>query len=430
VCAPDDSVDVVNGDVQVVNAPVSTEHWNVEGVSLDENANVGVLTPVGPLGPDVIVVSGGVVSTVKALVAGVASVFPAASVARTESVYEPSRRDAGVYGEEHVENVTPSRAHANVEPASLDENVKVGVESAVAPVGPPVIAVSGGVVSPGCTVHEWVAGLGSTFPAVSVARTANVCAPATTVYCAGDEQAANAAPSSEHANVASVSVAVNVKLALPLVVVAGGPDAIAVSGATVSTVNVRVAGVPSAFPAASVARTEKVCDPLPSDAAVTGEEQAAKSAPSSAHANVELLSLEMNANVAVVSLVAPLGPDVIVVSGAVVSSGSTVHVCAAGVPSVFPAASVARTRRVCVPSPTVSAKGAEQGSKPVASSAHSNPDAVSLELKVKVALVLIVPAGGAVVIVVSGAVRSIVKVMLAGAASTFPAVSVACTWNV
>ena len=254
-----------------------------------------------------------------------------------------------------------------------------------------------------------------------------MCAPVATVCCAGDEQAANGAPSSEHANVAPVSVAVNAKLALPLVVVAGGADEISVSGATVSTVNARVAGVPSPFPAASVAQTENVCGPSASDGAVTGEEQVANSAPSSAHAKVELLSLEMNANVAVGSPVAPLGPDVIVVSGAVVSSGSTVHVCAAGVPSVFPAASVARTRKVWVPSPTVSARGAEHGSKPAASSAHSNLDPVSLELKVNVALVLDVPAGGAVVIVVSGAVRSMVKVMLAGVASTFPAVSVAWT---
>ena len=37
-----------------------------------------------------------------------------------------------------------------------------------------------------------------------------------------------------------------------------GPDVIVVSGATVSTVNVRVAGVASAFPTRSTARTLKV----------------------------------------------------------------------------------------------------------------------------------------------------------------------------
>ena len=46
----------------------------------------------------------------------------------------------------------------------------------------------------------------------------------------------------------------------------------------------------------------------------------------------------------------PLGPAVIVVSGAVVSGVCTVHVRVAGVASVFPAASVARTLKVCAPS--------------------------------------------------------------------------------
>jgi translation elongation factor TU len=40
-----------------------------------------------------------------------------------------------------------------------------------------------------------------------------------------------------------------------------GPESIVVSGAIVSTVNVRVAGVASVFPAASVARTANVCEP-------------------------------------------------------------------------------------------------------------------------------------------------------------------------
>ena len=42
-----------------------------------------------PEGPDVIVVSGVSVSTVKVRVAGVASVFPTASVARTRKVWLP-----------------------------------------------------------------------------------------------------------------------------------------------------------------------------------------------------------------------------------------------------------------------------------------------------------------------------------------------------
>jgi len=43
-------------------------------------------------GPDVMVVSGGVVSTVQVWLAGVGSVLPAGSVARTWKVWLPSAR--------------------------------------------------------------------------------------------------------------------------------------------------------------------------------------------------------------------------------------------------------------------------------------------------------------------------------------------------
>ena len=60
---------------------------------------------------------------------------------------------------------------------------------------------------------------------------------------------ANVEPASELWNVNDCEVAVVVPL---------GPPVIVVSGATVSTVNVRVAGVASTLPAVSYARTEKV----------------------------------------------------------------------------------------------------------------------------------------------------------------------------
>ena len=58
-------------------------------------------------------------------------------------------------------------------------------------------------------------------------------------------------------------------------------------------------------------------------------------------------------NVETWTLIVPVGPLVIVVSGGVVSTGSvvsTVKVRLAGVASVLPAASVARTSKVCEPS--------------------------------------------------------------------------------
>jgi len=51
----------------------------------------------------------------------------------------------------------------------------------------------------------------------------------------------------------------------------------------------------------------------------------------------------------------------------------------------------------------------------------------SVEAKVKVALVLLVDAGGLVVMLVSGGVASIVQVKMAGVGSLLPAASMALT---
>src|SRR5688572_20551966 len=122
-------------------------HSNREPGSGAENEKVGVLSSVGPVGPPSIAVSGGLVSTVKARSAGEASTFPDASVARTRKVCAPSPSGAVVCGAPQAANAPPSTLHSNVEPASLDERLNVGVESFVCPSGPPVISVLGGVVS-------------------------------------------------------------------------------------------------------------------------------------------------------------------------------------------------------------------------------------------------------------------------------------------
>ena len=73
---------------------------------------------------------------------------------------------------------------------------------------------------------------------------------------------------------------------------------------------------------------------------------------SSLHSKTELASVALNANDALVALVEPFGPEVIEVSGAVVSVGAvTVQPALAGLASVLPAASVARTLKVCEPAP-------------------------------------------------------------------------------
>ena len=82
-----------------------------------------------------------------------------------------------------------------------------------------------------------------------------------------------------------------------------------------------------------------------------GEEQALKAAPSSLHSKVEFGSDEEKVNVALFSRTVPEGPESMVVSGAVVSSGGgegtfTVKVLEAGVASTLPAPSVALTSKV------------------------------------------------------------------------------------
>ena len=61
---------------------------------------------------------------------------------------------------------------------------------------------------------------------------------------------------------------------------------------------------------------------------------------------------------------------------------------------------------------------------------HWNVDPASLEVKLKDAFVLLAGFGGPEVTVVSGAARSTTQERLAALASTFPAGSMARTWNV
>ena len=59
-----------------------------------------------------------------------------------------------------------------------------------------------------------------------------------------------------------IIVAVKLKLADVVFTEPEGPAVIVVSGARVSTVHDRLAGVASMFPAASAARTWNVCEPF------------------------------------------------------------------------------------------------------------------------------------------------------------------------
>ena len=143
VCAPSASASVVNGVVQAANAAASRRHWNVEPSSDAVKPNVGAFSWVELPGLLVMVVSGGTVSTVKAQVAGVGSMLPAPSMARTAKVCVPSASASVVNGVVQAANAAASRRHWNVEPSSDAVKPNVGAFSLV--VLPSRAAGDGGV---------------------------------------------------------------------------------------------------------------------------------------------------------------------------------------------------------------------------------------------------------------------------------------------
>ena len=57
----------VSGETQAFTAVESKWHWKVEPASFEEKPKVGVESPVGPVGPELMLATGGVVSAVKDL---------------------------------------------------------------------------------------------------------------------------------------------------------------------------------------------------------------------------------------------------------------------------------------------------------------------------------------------------------------------------
>ena len=110
---------------------------------------------------------GSFVSRCQVHVAGVASVLPAASVARTSKVWLLSVRPATFRGLVHEAKAPPSMLHSNVEPASLEPNVKDGTARLDGSEGLVRIVVLGAVRSTS-TFRIAVAG----WPALSVATAA------------------------------------------------------------------------------------------------------------------------------------------------------------------------------------------------------------------------------------------------------------------
>jgi hypothetical protein len=89
-----------------------------------------------------------------------------------------------VRGELHAVKLPPSSAHSKVASDSLEENSKFALVSLVVASGPESIVVLGGVKS--AISHENSAGVGSTLPSASLARTKKSCSSnARSVYSSG-----------------------------------------------------------------------------------------------------------------------------------------------------------------------------------------------------------------------------------------------------
>ena len=87
------------------------------------------------------------VSIIQVYDAGLGSLLPAVSIARTSNVCKPGGIPETVSGVTQVLYTPPSTRHSNIDPPSVDANVKVADVEFVALIGCVVIVVSGGVVS-------------------------------------------------------------------------------------------------------------------------------------------------------------------------------------------------------------------------------------------------------------------------------------------
>jgi hypothetical protein len=107
--------------------------------------------------------------------AGVGSVLPALSLARTSKLWSVAVSEEYCLGELQGLQAPESMRHSKLEPFSLALKLKLAEVAPVDPEGPESIVVSGGVVSAGggggVKVQFRLAGVGSVLPALSLART-------------------------------------------------------------------------------------------------------------------------------------------------------------------------------------------------------------------------------------------------------------------
>jgi hypothetical protein len=249
-------------------------------------------------------------------------------------------------------DAAPSKISTNVPASPVPESVTLPVEFVLPSAGLVMTGAAGAVTS---TVQPRLAGDWSVFPAASVARTWKVwLVSARPVYVFELVQAVKGPPSRLHSKVDEGSSAVKVNDAEVLEVAPSGPVVIVVFGADVSTVTVTAFDAEELLPAASIATAVYVCAPsatpvgallhAPPPLAVVVPRDAAPSKTSTVAA---ASAVPERVTFPVLFALPSAG---LVIAGAPGGVTSTVHVRLAGVRSVLPAGSVARTSKVCRPS--------------------------------------------------------------------------------
>jgi hypothetical protein len=165
------------GELHSANGSTSSEHSNVEPGSLERKLKLASRSVVLGSGADSMVVVGAVRSplTVHVQLAGVGSMFPETSTARTSSVCWPSVRSGKAGGSGHAANGAPSSEHWNVAFGSLLSKANLAVVRSDGSVGPHTIVVSG--ASCVTIVHSCLVTGASADVSPTSTRTSKVCAP-------------------------------------------------------------------------------------------------------------------------------------------------------------------------------------------------------------------------------------------------------------
>ena len=425
VWTPSMSGSVVKGLVQGAHAPPSTWHSKVV-VPSPVKVKVGVVSAVAAgMSPMAGGSAGAVVSMVHSWRA-TGPALPAVSSRRASMEWVPSARPARVTGLAQVVQPPPSIRHWKVvpgSPVSVADRFVLDVMVLGTPLMPG--AEAGGTVS---TAQVTVTG-GLALPAASNSRTLTTWVPLESPErVTGLAQGAQAPPSMRHSKVSPDSAALIVRPAeVWLVGLTGRLPTVGAAGATVSTIHV-VLVMPLTLPAASSARSCRVCDPSARPSAVKGDEHGVHEPESSLHSKV-VPGSALRFTLTDVALVAPEGaPET---SGSPGDAVSTVISRARGVPPL-PAWSTVRTSKVCAPSlRRAAAKGLMHAVKGSPSTLHSYDSSCAAPVKAHVGVGSLVGPFGPLVMVgiVLGGSARVTQVRVASG-PRLPAASTSATRNV